>query len=209
MKHSLLAMVILGTTLLHSLASGEIPGVQSFKFEGCEVVCIQDTAMKFPPSLFTDAANTGSRPAEESFESSVNVFLVRKEGKSFLIDAGNDSRAGRFGKSLARWACLQRRYRTSSLPTSIPTTSAGFYGTGSPSFRTPQSTSPKSNTRPGKRIPHVALLESTWHRMRGKSTNSNTLTHFPAESGQKSGPGILLGIQSSGFRWKDSRRLCS
>ena len=102
MKHSLLAMVILGTTLLHSLASGEIPGVQSFKFEGCEVVCIQDTAMKFPPSLFTDAANTGSRPAEESFESSVNVFLVRKEGKSFLIDAGNDQSRGSLREKLGQ-----------------------------------------------------------------------------------------------------------
>ncbi|MBQ4480637.1 MAG: MBL fold metallo-hydrolase [Victivallales bacterium] len=102
MKHSLLVMVVLGTALLHCLASGGVSGIQSFEFEGCEVVCIQDAAMKFPPSLFTDAANTGYRPAEESFESSVNVFLVRREGKTFLIDAGNDQSRGSLREKLAQ-----------------------------------------------------------------------------------------------------------
>lgn len=103
MKVSALASAV---PLLMSLAGSsfaESPeGIQSFAFRDCEVVCIQDTATRMPRSLFTESGAGGSRQQrEESYESSVNVFLIRRQGKKMLVDAGNDpSRGSLRGKLL-------------------------------------------------------------------------------------------------------------
>ena len=65
-------------------------GVQTFTFKDCEIVCIQDVAVNHPMSLFSDTANSGYRPKGDYLESSINAFLIRKNGKTMLVDAGND-----------------------------------------------------------------------------------------------------------------------
>ena len=69
-------------------------GIQRFSFHDCEIVCLQDTAMRLPQKLFTDAGTSRHRQEASTYESSVNVFLVRRQGKTMLIDAGNDSSHG-------------------------------------------------------------------------------------------------------------------
>ena len=71
-----------------------IEGLHSFRFRECEIICIKDTAARMPQSLFTDTQSTGQLPAEDSYEASVNVFLLRKGGKTMLVDAGNDPSRG-------------------------------------------------------------------------------------------------------------------
>lgn len=69
-------------------------GIQKFSFQGCEIVCIQDVAMKHPQNLFSDIGNSGFRQQSQFYDSSINVFLIRKDGKTMLVDAGNDQSRG-------------------------------------------------------------------------------------------------------------------
>lgn len=69
-------------------------GIRSFSFTDCEVICIQDVAMRLPTKLFTDTGTTGHRQRGGAYESSVNVFLVRRQGKAMLVDAGHDQARG-------------------------------------------------------------------------------------------------------------------
>lgn len=82
------------------LSADKMEGVKSFKFNGCEVICLQDTAMRPPQSLFSDTANTGFKQTAESYEGSVNVFLVKKDGRYCLVDAGNDESRGKLWRKL-------------------------------------------------------------------------------------------------------------
>ena len=101
MKLSMLDSLVLSCTLAAASFAEDAAGVRAFKFRDSEVVCIQDAAMRLPQSLFTDAGASGHKQREESYEASVNVFLVRKQGKTMLVDAGHDpSRGSLRGKLL-------------------------------------------------------------------------------------------------------------
>ena len=69
-------------------------GIQKFTFQGCEIVCIQDVAIKHQQKLFSDAGNSGFTQKAQFYESSINAFLIRKDGKNMLVDAGNDPSRG-------------------------------------------------------------------------------------------------------------------
>lgn len=87
---------------LPAMAAEKIEGVQPFHFGKCEIICLQDTQSKMPQSLFADAAATGYRQTENSYDASVNVFLIRKEGKTAMIDAGNDQSRGSLREKLLK-----------------------------------------------------------------------------------------------------------
>ncbi len=74
--------------------AAEMAGMQTFTFGDCKVVCIQDAPMRLPAKLFSDTASTGHRLSGGFLESSVNVFLVKKDGHAFLVDAGHDQTRG-------------------------------------------------------------------------------------------------------------------
>ena len=80
--------------------AGDSRGIHMFTFKDCEIVCIQDTAMKLQQGLFADAGNSGHRQRAKSYDSSVNVFLIRRQGKAMLVDAGNDPSRGSLREKL-------------------------------------------------------------------------------------------------------------
>ncbi len=75
-------------------------GIRNFSFPECEIICIRDAAMKMPRSLFRDTAEPPSRPREEFYESSVNVFLIRTAERVMLVDAGNAPERGSLRQKL-------------------------------------------------------------------------------------------------------------
>ena len=93
MKQFALVSILL-VLALGSASAAEITGIQTFRFGGCKVVCIQDAPMRFPSRLFSDTASTGHRLSSGFHEASVNVFLVQKDGNASLVDAGNDQTRG-------------------------------------------------------------------------------------------------------------------
>lgn len=94
MKPFALVSILLVLLALASASAAEIAGIQTFKLGGCKVVCIQDAPMRLPARLFSDTASTGHRLSGGFHESSVNVFLVQKDGNAFLVDAGHDQTRG-------------------------------------------------------------------------------------------------------------------
>ena len=64
-------------------------GTDSVNCKNCKVFCVQDTASSMPASLFTDTENTGFMQKSEKYPSSVNVFILSKDGVNYMIDAGN------------------------------------------------------------------------------------------------------------------------
>ena len=101
MKKFFLAIVSLFAMSLACFSS-EIAGTKKFVFQSCEIVCIQDTPSKMPQSLFFDTANSGYKQVESAYDASVNVFLVKKGGKSFLVDAGNEQGRGSLREKLRK-----------------------------------------------------------------------------------------------------------
>ena len=95
-------LAILLTMLTLQTFAKQIDGIQSFPFKECEILCIQDTPGKHPQKLFTDTGNSGFRQREDFYESSINVFLLRKDGKIALIDAGNAPERGSLRKKLQK-----------------------------------------------------------------------------------------------------------
>ena len=85
---------------LFGQAAEPVAGIQAFPFQGCEIVSIQDTPTRFPATLFLDVANNVWKQTDSFYEASVNVFLVRREGKTCLIDAGNDESRGSLAAKL-------------------------------------------------------------------------------------------------------------
>ena len=69
-------------------------GIVKYDFKSCSVTCIQDTATRMPARLFSDAGNSGFVQKAKDYEASVNVFLLQKDGKHYLVDAGNDQSRG-------------------------------------------------------------------------------------------------------------------
>ena len=94
MKSGTIGTAALLAMLTVSAFAENADGIQSFPFKDCEVVCIQDASASMPQGLFADAEASGFRQTENSYEASVNVFLIRKEGKVMLVDAGNDPSRG-------------------------------------------------------------------------------------------------------------------
>ncbi len=88
----ILHILLLGICAVAQVAAPQ--GIQTFKFGDCKVVCIQDALMRLPARLFSDTASTGHRLSGGFHESSVNVFLVQKDGNVFLVDAGHDQMRG-------------------------------------------------------------------------------------------------------------------
>ena len=69
-------------------------GLTQFTFPECSVTCIQDTPARHPSALFSSVKGDPLPLKQDSFLSSINVFLLEKKGERFLIDAGNDQRRG-------------------------------------------------------------------------------------------------------------------
>ena len=93
MRKFALGLILLAMALI-STSAAETAGIQTFKLGDCKVVCIQDAPMRLPARLFSDTASTGYRLSSGSYEASVNVFLVQKDGNAFLVDAGHDQTRG-------------------------------------------------------------------------------------------------------------------
>ncbi len=87
---------LIQTALLACLctAAAEDKGIMRFAFPKCSVVCIQDVAMRHPATLFSSVQADSRVTPQGSYDSSVNVFLLEKDGGRYLIDAGNDARRG-------------------------------------------------------------------------------------------------------------------
>ena len=79
---------------LFSAVSFAADGLTQFTFPECSVTCIQDTPARHPAALFSSVKGTPLPLKQDSFFSSINVFLLEKKGERFLIDAGNDPRRG-------------------------------------------------------------------------------------------------------------------
>ena len=75
-------------------------GLMQFTFPECSVTCIQDTPARHPAALFSSVKGTPLPLKQDSFFSSINVFLLEKKGERFLIDAGNDPRRGSLKEKL-------------------------------------------------------------------------------------------------------------
>lgn len=93
MKLCALVSILLALPWMTASAD-ERTGIQAFLFGNCRVVCIQDAPMRLPARLFNDTAATGHQLPRGFHESSVNVFLVQKDGDAFLVDAGHDQTRG-------------------------------------------------------------------------------------------------------------------
>ncbi len=85
-----------GTLLacLCSAVSFAADGIMQFSFPECSITCIQDTPARHQASLFSSVKGTPLPTKQDSFLSSINLFLLEKNGERFLIDAGNDQRRG-------------------------------------------------------------------------------------------------------------------
>ena len=79
---------------LCSAATFAADGLTQFTFPECSITCIQDTPARHPAALFSSVKGTSLPLKQDSFLSSINVFLLEKKGERFLIDAGNDQRRG-------------------------------------------------------------------------------------------------------------------
>ena len=93
MKLFAVGSVVLSSMLAVPSFAEDAEGIRTLDFPEGRVVCIRDAAMRFPQSLFTDTGS-GRRQQADSYESSVNVFLVQRQGKKMLVDAGNDPSRG-------------------------------------------------------------------------------------------------------------------
>ena len=69
-------------------------------FKHCKVFCLQDAASSMPASLFTDVENTGYKQTSDKYPSSVNVFVLSKDGVNYMIDAGNPQPRGSLKRRL-------------------------------------------------------------------------------------------------------------
>ena len=87
MKNALLAC-------LCSAVSFAADGILQFSFPECKITCIQDTPARHQAALFSSVKGTPLPLKQDSFLSSINLFLLEKQGERFLIDAGNDQRRG-------------------------------------------------------------------------------------------------------------------
>lgn len=77
-------------------------GVQSFKFANFELMAIQDAKSKMSAELFKGTSDDNLLAEllpDGGAESSVNVFVLKKDGKNIMFDAGNGN--ARKGKLLA------------------------------------------------------------------------------------------------------------
>ncbi len=83
MKHAILV------SLLCALTASAVNGVATYKFSQYTITCIQDVHMRHRASLFSDTRNSGFRQTANSYDSSVNVFLVQSVGFVSMIDAGH------------------------------------------------------------------------------------------------------------------------
>ena len=77
-------------------------GVSTFEFEEGSVTAIQDAPGGMALSIFSggDAAAMKRRASKGRIPSSFNVFLIQKNGKRILVDAGNGGRKGTLMKKL-------------------------------------------------------------------------------------------------------------
>lgn len=74
-----------------------IEGVKNFQFDGFELLALQDAQTTMPAELFKDDVSTAQLAElmpSGAAEASVNVFILKKEGKNILFDAGNGSTRG-------------------------------------------------------------------------------------------------------------------
>lgn len=69
-------------------------------FKHCKVFCLQDMASSMPARLFSDVENTGYKQASDKYPSSVNVFIMAKDGMNYMIDAGNPQPRGSLKQKL-------------------------------------------------------------------------------------------------------------
>ena len=102
MKVSALSSIVLSCMLAVPAFAKDLADICRLSFRSGEVICLQDAAMRLPQSLFTDAGESGYKQKEESYDSSVNVFLIRREGKTMLVDAGHDPSRGSLRGKLLR-----------------------------------------------------------------------------------------------------------
>ena len=58
-------------------------GLTQFTFPECSVTCIQDTPARHPAALFSSAKGTPLPLKQDFFLSSINVFLLEKNGERF------------------------------------------------------------------------------------------------------------------------------
>ena len=81
---------------------GAEPGWARFRLGELEVTAIEDTASAMRPELFPalDAAEFRRLAGGETALASVNVFLLRLNGRKLLLDAGNGAPRGRLVERL-------------------------------------------------------------------------------------------------------------
>lgn len=102
MKQGALA---LGMALgMFCIASFAAEGIRTFRLlpDGqIRITAIQDAANRMPAGLFFDTVpDSGFKPAQKDYAASVNVFLVEKDGKRILIDAGYPVERGKLRERL-------------------------------------------------------------------------------------------------------------
>lgn len=97
MKKSLLVCVL---SVLSAVSYG-VDGVRTFRFPVYRITAIQDVANRMPAGLFSDTSKIPTfQPQEKDYAASVNVFLVEKKEKRYLIDAGFPAGKGTLHKKL-------------------------------------------------------------------------------------------------------------
>ena len=76
--------------LLIAIGAGSGESVTAAEPENSEdrIVAIQDSAARMPAEWFRDVGDCGFVQTEPDYAASVNVFLLQKDGKKYLIDTG-------------------------------------------------------------------------------------------------------------------------
>ncbi len=69
-------------------------GTERVKFRDCSITCIQDAESAMPSELFKDGVTGQAARPGVKYRASVNVFLIEKQKRLFLVDAGNDQKQG-------------------------------------------------------------------------------------------------------------------
>ncbi len=82
--------------LAGGIAFAAEPGLTTFPFEEGEITAIQDAPGGMNPAIFSggSAETLKQNWKGKNIPSSYNVFLIRKNGKRILVDAGNGGRKG-------------------------------------------------------------------------------------------------------------------
>lgn len=106
MTRHVLALCCLCACGLLPAGAGDAPVAGTMFFQGrdgVDVTAIQDTATRMKVDLFKNTSPDYPIRFKlpPDWEASVNVFLVRQDGKSYLIDAGNAPERGSLAAKLA------------------------------------------------------------------------------------------------------------